>query len=69
MTDERGRGLMTGLARCRGCGVRFAVKAGCAGQYCTRACYENPERPNRRRRTRAAQKPRAKDGETPPASP
>ena len=41
-------------ATCRGCGVRFRVKPGAAGQFCARACYENPTRVNRSRTARRA---------------
>lgn len=40
------------LCVCRGCRRRFVPGRGAAGQYCTRGCYENPQRPNRSRASR-----------------
>lgn len=63
--DRRGE-----QAVCRGCGTTFTPKAKSAGAYCSRACFENP---NRATRSRNASKPsepaalRAKDYQPKPA--
>jgi hypothetical protein len=49
---------------CRGCGTTFSVGVGAAGQYCSRVCYENPDRPNRQSTRVANPEPLA-----PPAPP